>query len=374
MVSSLDLADVGTLVMVMTVPICMMVSVARVFVNVRDFFGGDVIMRVSVVRDEGAACLIASELDLICVDLMERGSHRVITNLDHGAVRRHSSSGQLGVHISGRLYVSSSHVQLHSMCAFRFLVSIRVAVRVTVILLVMLGIRIINASVRFLVRLLDRGLVIVVMIGAAARLLRTARIAASARGRDVPGELGLGAGEELRARFGHLRRKGKLLAEEHQSISVLVQILLLIAANAHNMIHCARARDHLLIVIFHKLPDIGIIFDLNVDLGVLDPILDDVGIIDEVSDRSLEGFEGDHYLSLLLCSLLIIILIPNLPVLSESIHLSVKIGSWQSLAVFLLIISLSMSLSNIKAWLAIEVIVKRQLLSLNIESASDRGE
>ena len=374
MVSSLDLADVGTLVMVMTVPICMMVSVARVFVNVRDFFGGDVIMRVSVVRDEGAACLIASELDLICVDLMERGGHRVITDLDHGAVRRHSSSGQLGVHISGRLYVSSSHVQLHSMCAFRFLVSIRVAVRVTVILLVMLGIRIINASVRFLVRLLDRGLVIVVMIGAAARLLRTARIAASARGRDVPGELGLGAGEELRARFGHLRRKGKLLAEEHQSISVLVQILLLIAANAHNMIHCARARDHLLIVIFHKLPDIGIIFDLNVDLGVLDPILDDVGIIDEVSDRSLEGFEGDHYLSLLLCSLLIIILIPNLPVLSESIHLSVKIGSWQSLAVFLLIISLSMSLSNIKAWLAIEVIVKRQLLSLNIESASDRGE
>ena len=285
MVSSLDLADVGTLVMVMTVPILMMVSVAQGIVNVRDFFGGDVIMRVSVVRDEGAACIITSELDLFCVDLMERGGHRVITDLDHGAVRRHSSSGQLGVHISGRLHVSSSHVQLNSMCAFRFLVSIRVAVRVTVILLVMMGIRIIRgfyASVRFIVRLLDRGLVVVVMIGAAVRLERMARIAA--RGRDIPGELGLGAGEERRARFGHLRRIGKLLAEEHQNISVLVQILLLIAANAHNMIHCACARDHLLIVIFHKLPHISIIFDLDSVLGVLDPIFDDEGIIDEVSD------------------------------------------------------------------------------------------
>ena len=50
-------------------------------------------MGVSVVRDEGAARVVASEFDLIFVNLMEWGGHRVITDLDHGTMRRHSSSG-----------------------------------------------------------------------------------------------------------------------------------------------------------------------------------------------------------------------------------------------------------------------------------------
>ena len=146
------------------------------------------------------------------------------------------------------------------------------------------------------------------------------------------------------------------------------------AANAHNLIHYARARGQLVIFFFHKVPDIYFIDDLDVDLGVGDRIFDHVHIIDEVSGGGLEGFEGYHYLSLLLCSLLIIVLIPNLPILSEPVHLPVEIGSWQGLAILLRIIRLFISLSDIEARLAIEVIVERQFLSLNIDRASDRSE
>ena len=93
MISSLDFAHIRLLVLVITVPMQMIVAIIWVIVNVIVVFGDDIIVGVSVVRDEGAALLVTSELDLIFVNLMEWSCHRVITDLNHGTVRRHSSSG-----------------------------------------------------------------------------------------------------------------------------------------------------------------------------------------------------------------------------------------------------------------------------------------
>ena len=93
MISSLDFAHIRLLVLVITVPMQMIVAIIWVIVNVIVVFGDDIIVGVSVVRDEGAALLVTSELDLIFVNLMEWSCHRVITYLNHGTVRRHSSSG-----------------------------------------------------------------------------------------------------------------------------------------------------------------------------------------------------------------------------------------------------------------------------------------
>ena len=86
-VSCLNSADFRSLVMVIRVTAHVMVALVLVFVNVRVIGGVDVIMRVSIVRDEGAARFITGELDLVCIDLVERGGHRVIPDLDHGTVR-----------------------------------------------------------------------------------------------------------------------------------------------------------------------------------------------------------------------------------------------------------------------------------------------
>lgn len=138
---------------------------------------------------------------------------------------------------------------------------------------------------------------------------------------------------------------------------MLVEILLLMAAKSRNLIDAARARDHLVTVVFHICPDLILSDELDVAMGDSDRTFDQGDIVDEVLGRLFESFEGYHDLSLLYGSLLIIVLIPNLSILSESIHLPVKIGSWQGLAIISRIIRLAISWSDIEAWLAIEVIV-----------------
>ena len=309
----MDLWLVGTVVVVVSVVVGVVVS-----------GGVDVVVRVAVIGDQGAASIIAGELNLAGIDLIDWGNDGLSVNLDHSLVRADCCGSELWVNVSSSLDVTSSNVEGNAVGALR--------------------------------------LTVVVTIGIALMLVATREVVAVR-------ELGISAGEDSSAGIVHLLCESELLAVKNESVSVLIKIALSIRALILNTIDKVSSRLHLGVVSILVLPDI-ILISSNSATIVRNFFVNRVDIVAEVVDGSLEGLEGDKDLSLNLNSLFVVVLIPNLLVLVELVDLLVEVGAWKFFTVFLGVIRLSVVASNGEVGLSNETMVS----TLSLEGGGVGGK
>ena len=295
-----DLWLVGTVVVVVSIVVGVVVS-----------GGVDVVVRVAVIGDQGAASIIAGELNLAGIDVIDWGNDGLSVNLDHSLVRADCGGSELWVNVSSSLDVTSSNVEGNAVSALR--------------------------------------LTVVVTIGVTLMLVATREVVAVR-------ELGISAGEDSSAGIVHLLCESELLAVKNESVSVLIKIALSIRALILNTIDKVSSRLHLGVVSILVLPDI-ILISSNSATVVRNFVVNRVDIVAEVADGSLEGLEGDKDLSLNLNSLFVVVLIPNLLVLVELVDLLVEVGTWKFFTVFLGVIRLSVVASDGEVGLSNETMV-----------------
>ena len=295
-----DLWLVGTVVVVVSIVVGVVVS-----------GGVDVVVRVAVIGDQGAASIIAGELNLAGIDVIDWGNDGLSVNLDHSLVRADCGGSELWVNVSSSLDVTSSNVEGNAVGALR--------------------------------------LTVVVTIGVTLMLVATREVVAVR-------ELGISAGEDSSAGIVHLLCESELLAVKNESVSVLIKIALSIRALILNTIDKVSSRLHLGVVSILVLPDI-ILISSNSATVVRNFVVNRVDIVAKVADGSLEGLEGDKDLSLNLNSLFVVVLIPNLLVLVELVDLLVEVGTWKFFTVFLGVIRLSVVASDGEVRLSNETMV-----------------
>ena len=295
-----DLWLVGTVVVVVSIVVGVVVS-----------GGVDVVVRVAVIGDQGAASIIAGELNLAGIDVIDWGNDGLSVNLDHSLVRADCGGSELWVNVSSSLDVTSSNVEGNAVGALR--------------------------------------LTVVVTISVTLMLVATREVVAVR-------ELGISAGEDSSAGIVHLLCESELLAVKNESVSVLIKIALSIRALILNTIDKVSSRLHLGVVSILVLPDI-ILISSNSATVVRNFVVNRVDIVAKVADGSLEGLEGDKDLSLNLNSLFVVVLIPNLLVLVELVDLLVEVGTWKFFTVFLGVIRLSVVASDGEVGLSNETMV-----------------
>lgn len=273
--------------------------------------GVDVVVRVAVIGDQGAASVVAGELNLVGIDVIDWCNDGLSVNLDHSLVRADSGGSELRVDVSSSLDVTSSNVEGNAMGALR--------------------------------------LTVMVTIGITLMLVAAVKVVAVR-------ELGISAGEDSGAGVVHLLCESELLAVENESVSVLIKIALSIRALILNTVDKVSSCLHLGVVLILVFPDI-ILISSNSALVVGNFVVNRVDIVADVADGSLEGLEGDKDLSLNLNSLFVVVLIPNLFVLVELVDLLVEVGAWKFFTVFLGVIGLSVVASNGEVGLSNETMV-----------------
>ena len=79
----------------------------------------DVVVGVAVVGNEGAAIVVAGKLNLIRVDVRDRGDDAFAVHLDHSLGGRDSGGGKLGIGAVGGLNVASDETKLNAVGARR---------------------------------------------------------------------------------------------------------------------------------------------------------------------------------------------------------------------------------------------------------------
>ena len=165
--------------------------------------GVDVVVRVAVIGDQGAASIIAGELNLAGIDVIDWGNDGLSVNLDHSLVRADCGGSELWVNVSSSLDVTSSNVEGNAVSALR--------------------------------------LTVVVTIGVTLMLVATREVVAVR-------ELGISAGEDSSAGIVHLLCESELLAVKNESVSVLIKIALSIRALILNTNDKVSSRLHLGVV------------------------------------------------------------------------------------------------------------------------------
>lgn len=86
-------------VMIMVVVIVVMVVVVALKVMVIFLGDNNVIMRVAIVRDQDTAVIVASKLDSVDINLVDRGEDRLAIMLDYDFSGAHSCSRELRVYV-----------------------------------------------------------------------------------------------------------------------------------------------------------------------------------------------------------------------------------------------------------------------------------
>ena len=81
--------------------------------------GNDVVVGVAVVGNEGAAIVVAGKLNLIRVDVRDRGDDAFTVHLDHSLGGRDSGGSKLGIGAVGSLDVASDDTKLKAVGAQR---------------------------------------------------------------------------------------------------------------------------------------------------------------------------------------------------------------------------------------------------------------
>jgi len=238
--------------------------------------GVDIVVRVSIIGDQGAASIVTAEFDLVWVDLIERNDHSLAINLDHSLVRVDCGSSELWVNVSSSFNVSSSDVELNTVGTLRLMV--------------------VFVVVRFRMRFL--------MVRIVWLLIATAE--------GVPvRQLSVSAGENRSASVVHLGSESELLAVKDKGILVGIEISLSITAIILDSMDKA----------LHSLECLFDISCVGVDVILVgsdsasvvgDFVVELVNVLTEVADGGLEGLESNEQLSLNLNSLFVVILVPNL--------------------------------------------------------------
>lgn len=85
-----------------------------------------------------------------------------------------------------------------------------------------------------------------------------------------------------------------------------------------------------------------------------------VDIVGKSVDTSLESLESNKELSLGLCALLIVVLVPNLVLLVKLVDLVVKVGAWEDLAILVAVVR------SVVAGMAVVVVTLRVLLLVDV--------
>ena len=106
-----DTVVVGWLWLVVLVVDLWLVGTVVVVVSVVVSGGVDVVVRVAVIGDQGAASIIAGELNLAGIDVIDWGNDGLSVNLDHSLVRADCGGSELWVNVSSSLDVTSSNVE-----------------------------------------------------------------------------------------------------------------------------------------------------------------------------------------------------------------------------------------------------------------------
>lgn len=164
----------------------------------------DIVVRVSIIGDQGAASIVTGKFDLGWVDGIERGNNSLAVNLDHSLVRVDCGGSELWVNVISSLGVSSCDVELHTMAALGLMVLV-VVVMVFVVL-------------RFRMSIVVSILVSVLWL-----------LVATAEGVPVM-QLGVSASENRSASVVHLGCESELLAVKDKGILVGIEISLSVSA------------------------------------------------------------------------------------------------------------------------------------------------
>ena len=313
-----------TVVVAVVVVVAMAVVVAVVVVVVVMAVvtvGVDIVVRVSIIGDQGAASIVTGEFDLVWVDVIERSDNSLAINLDHSLVRVDCGSSELWVNVSSSFNISSSDVELNTVGTLRLMVVFVVVVRF---------------RMRFL------------MVRIVWLLIATAE--------GVPvRQLSVSAGENRSASVVHLGSESELLAVKDKGILVGIEISLSIIAFILDSMDKALHSLECLIDISCVGVDVVLVGSDSASV-VGDFVVELVNVVTEVADGGLEGLESNEQLSLNLNSLFVVILVPNLIVFVELVDLSVEISTWEFLAVLMLIIRLSVVVSDGEARLVIPTV------------------
>ena len=341
----------GSDVRVVMVGIVMVVIVVVAIVMlglVRD----EVVVRVAVVGDQGAASVVAGDLDLVGVDLVMVDNVRVAVNLDHRLGGRDSSGSQLWVGVRRSVGVATGDVELDAVGACGLIVMVVMVVGVGVGLVM-------------LVVIVVRGLVISVMvvgIPAGVRLMHVAAVEGV-----VVVQLSGVAGENFLACGDHVGGEGELLAVKHESLSVVIEVMLRVLALLLEVVNgCPGGRE----VFDQGLHVLVSLLVVQTNLGVLvGDILREVGdVVRQTGDALLEGLKGDHKLSLDLDALLVVVLVPDLFVVVEVPDLVVEVSGRKFLTAVL-----DMVIGVLVAWMAVVVVAIGVCLRLNVARVRGLG-
>lgn len=207
--------------------------------------GDEVVVRVAIVGDQGAAMVVTCDLDLAGVDLVMIHHIGVSVHLDHGLSRRDCGSSKLGVSSISGLNVATGLVELNTVGA-RGLVVVGIVV---VVVVVGIGVRLVMIVV-ILVGVLVLSEV-VMSVPLRVRLVHVATVEGV-----VVVQLSLRAGENLSASGNHVGGEGELLAVKDESLSVVIEVVLGVLA--------------VVLQVFNGLPHTGEVLDegLHVLVGL----------------------------------------------------------------------------------------------------------
>lgn len=239
----------------------------------------DIVLGISIVRDEAATVFIASELDLGGVNGAERSDDGLAVNLEDSLVGVHGGGRDLGVDPVGDLNVAARDVQLHAVAGFA-----------------------------------NIGLV----------------------GSLTSEEVDEGKGSFLMVKKSlallvHVGCESELLAVEDEGLAVLSDVLLGVDALLLGATDVLDGGEH-------TLTESGLVLVDVVRVGadllvlVLDLVSEGVDVSPDVGGAGLQGLEGDEELSLDLDSFLVVVLVPNLLSLVEVVDVLVEISTWKGLS------------------------------------------
>lgn len=339
-----DLRLVGAVVLVLVVVVLGGVAIA---VGVAAW-GSDIVIGVAIVWDQGATIFVAGQLDFTGVNVLHRSDNWLSIDLDDSLVCGNSGSGDLWVDIVGWLDVTARVVKLNTVGALWLAILYIIVATVVVVVVASLA----------EVWVDDIMVVDIASIVIARASATTAIEVVSVR------QLGFAAGQDGRASVVHLGCESELLAPEDHSVTVLIELRLgpcaLITAFSILAIHVSVSGHVIRLVVINVTIVLVVSPNTVVNLSI-----NSDNIVADIAHGGLECLKRHKHLSLDLDSLLVVILVPNLIPLIERPDLSVEVGTWQLLTVFLRVIWLDVVLANGEAWLGRGMVIGLLLSNFN---------
>jgi len=175
-------------------------------------------------------------------------------------------------------------------------------------------------------------------------------------------KLGISAGQNSGTSGDHIVSESKLLAVKSEGVLVLIKVVLGVAASILSMIDNTNRVDVSCFDGSVVLVDVLSVLSNSI-IVVSDVLVDLVNVVVEVVDGSLECLESNKHLSLNLDSFLVVVLVPNLMILVESVDLSVEVSSWELLTVLATVIRLSVVIIDREVWLSGLIVITETGLS-----------